>query len=293
MVRSLVRQALLGLVVVITPYVAPGQTAPGADSAFTVPIEVSSQGSTLRAVLHVAAGAGPHVTLVALKGFPGGTTPAFARYLQSAGFNAIEMNVRGQQESDGSYHVAGAPADAAAMIAFLRGDSARRAFRVDPRRIAVSGASAGSFAALSAAAADSTVRCVNLIVPFNWTVVLLDARPDPAIRAAMVAQEQAIRSRTPAPVRLDSGFVNRMLESAETYDLREVAKRLAERNVLMIGARQDQTAPLDTHFHPVVQSLRGSKAVVRDTVVDDIHNLPATFTSVFGLVARWLVDCAR
>jgi cephalosporin-C deacetylase-like acetyl esterase len=291
--NSLVRRALIASIAVGTPLAASAQGATSADSAFAVPIEVKSQGATLRAVLHVTAGTGPHATLVALKGFPGGTTPALSRFMQSSGFNAIEVNVRGQHDSDGNYEVAGAPADVAAIIAFLRSDSARNAFRIDPQRIAITGVSAGSFAALTAAAADSAVRCVNLLVPFNWSVLLLEARSNPVMRSMMAGQEQSIRARVPAAVRMDTGFVTRMFETAESYDLRQVATRLPERNVLMIGAQQDQTAPLDTHFNPVVTALRGARAVVRDTTVDDTHNLPATGTAVFDLVARWLGDCAR
>ena len=274
--------------VLAVPVLAKAQ----ADTAFSVPIEVKSQGVTLRATMHVAAGAGPHATLVSTKGFPGNNSQAFSTFLQSRGFNAISMNFRGQQQSDGMYDVAGTPADAAAIIAFLRSDSARRAFRIDPKRIAISGTSAGSFAALSAAADDESIGCLALIVPFNWTVLLVEMRKSPVTRSAVAAQAQSIMNSRVPPVRLDSTFATRTLDNAESYDLRGPAGRLKGRSVFMIGAAQDETAPVNTHFNPVRDLLRSVEAVVRDTMLDDTHNLPNSGDRVFDLIAAWLGTCA-
>lgn len=263
-----------------------------ADTAFSVPIEVTSQGITLRAILHVAAGPGPHATFIVLKGFPGGRGQAFPVFMQSKGFNAISPNFRGQLESDGTYDVAGTAADVAAIVGYLRSDSARRAFRIDPRRIAIAGTSAGSYAALSAAATDEFVRCVALVVPFNWAIPLLQMRNNALFRTAMVSQLQSITSGS-AAVRLDTAFVSRTVDSAEVVDLRSAATRLPGHDVLMIGAQRDETAPLDTHFKPVRDALRAARAAVRDTILDDTHNLPATTQTVFELTATWMRGCVR
>ena len=263
------------------------------DTAFSVPIDVKSQGATLRAILHVAAGPGPHATFVVLKGFPGSTSQAFPAFMQSKGFNAIAANFRGQWESDGTYDVPGTAADATAILAYLRSDSARRVFRIDPQRIAITGSSAGSYAAMSAAASDESVRCLALIVPFNWSIPLLDMRKNPLVRTAMAGQLLSIADRTPGAVRLDSSFVNRTIDAAETIDLRSAATPLGGHDVLMIGAQRDQTAPLATHFNPVRDALRSAHAIVRDTIMDDTHNLPDTIQTTFELVATWMRGCVR
>jgi cephalosporin-C deacetylase-like acetyl esterase len=264
-----------------------------ADSAWSVPVEVKSQGVTMRATLFVAAGPGPHGTLVALKGFPGDNGFSFPKFMQSRGFNAIALNFRGQHDSDGTYDVAGTPADAAAMIAFLRSDSARRAFRIDPKRVVVSGSSAGSFAALSTVANDESIRCLTLIVPFNWAIPLLDMRRNPIVRTAMTAQLQSIANRNTAAVRLDSNFASRSVDMADSLDLRTVATRLKGRNVLMVGAQRDATAPLEGHFNPVRDSLKIAQATVRDTIFDDTHYLSSTIPALFEMVAGWMHDCTR
>lgn len=279
---------LTSILTLVVPLAANAQ----ADTAFSVPIEVKSQGVTLRAILHVAAGPGPHATFVVLKGFPGGRSQAFPAFMQAKGFNAISPNFRGQLDSDGTYDVAGTAADVAAIVDYLRSDSAQRAFRIDPRRIAIAGTSAGSYAALSAGAADEWVRCVALVVPFNWAIPLLEMRNNPLVRAAMVGQLQSMTSGSSA-VRLDTSFVSRTIDAAEVVDLRSAATRLQGHDVLMIGAQRDQTAPLDTHFTPVRDALRAAQATVRDTILDDTHNLPATTQTVFELTATWLRGCVR
>jgi dienelactone hydrolase len=263
------------------------------DSAFSAPLEVQSDGVTMRATLFVASGKGPHPTVVILKGFPGDNSTALPQYLQSRGLNAIALNFRGQHDSDGTYDVPGTATDAAALVSFLRTDAARRAFRVDSRHIAITGTSAGSFAALSTAAADESIACLALIVPFNWSLPLYDMRRSPLVHSAMAAQVQSIASRSPNAVRLDTMFVSRTLDVAERLDLRTVAARVKGRNVLMIGAERDGTAPLPTHFLPVRDTLKARNTPVRDTILADTHNLPESRDVVFDLIATWMSGCAR
>lgn len=280
------------LLLTVLPTMGAAQTTPRADTAFIAPIEVSSGGATLRATMHVASGSGLRPTVVSIKGFPGNDSQDFPRFMQSKGFNAVAMNLRGQLESDGQYTVGGSPSDVAAVVAYLRGDFARRTFNVDPGRIIIVGTSAGSFAALRAAAGDPSNKCVALIVPFNWMLAGVSARSD-AGRQGLEAAAQRIKQQSPPPVRLSDTFVPTLVDSAETFDLRQAAAGLTRHNVLMVGARQDATAPLSTHFEPVLSALRNARAVVRDTIVDDSHNLPNTIPAVFDLFARWSTDCVR
>jgi hypothetical protein len=273
--------------------VAPASAAAQSDSAFSVPLEVKSQGITMRATLFVAAGPGPHATHVTLKGFPDGNSPVFQKFMQSRGFNAIALNFRGQHDSDGTYDVAGTAADAATLITFLRSDSARRAYRIDPQRIVLSGQSAGSYATLATAAADQSIRCVSLTVPFNWALPLLDMRRSPIVRAAMANQLNSIANRTPPVVRLDTAFVSRSIEMADSLDLRAVAPRLKGRNILLIGAQRDGTAPVATHFNPVRDSLKKTGSVVRDTTFDETHDLSPSRSAVYELASAWARQCAR
>jgi uncharacterized protein len=264
------------------------QTSPSADSAFTAPIQLLSGGATLRGTIYVAAGRGPHPTVVHLQGFPGSSSTEFEQYLQSQGLNAVSIHVRGQQTSDGLYSIAGMAEDASAVVAFLRSDSAQ-ALRINSARIALVGVSAGTLGALSAASGDPAIRCVGAIVPFNWALAGLAARSDSALRERYRIRIATLTSQPEALFRTDTGFVATLLRDAELFDLRTAATSFQGRNIYLIGARQDETAPLATHFLPLVEAARAAPAtVVRETVVDDTHNLPATWEQVFAAIARWL-----
>jgi acetyl esterase/lipase len=179
--------------------------------------------------------------------------------------------------------------DAGAAVAFLRRDSVSRALRINPQRITLVGGSAGTLGALRATAADPTLRCVAAIVPFNWTLAGLAARRDSTMLRGYRATIANLTNRPQPPIRTDSDFVTAIVRDAESYDLRVVAGSLRDRNVYLVGAQNDETAPLMEHFYPLVQAARAAPAaMVRDTIVSDGHSLTSTFTAVFAATSRWL-----
>ena len=260
---------------------------PPADS-FTVMMAVPSQGDTLRGFIRVAQGVGPHLTVVLLQGFPGSANPALPAVMQAAGFNGVGFTFRGVRASDGFYTVQGTIADAKTMVAFLRSDSARRLWRVDPDRIVLIGASAGTLSAMRATADDPRIVCGAAMVPFNWTRAGLAARTDTALRRRMEGTVRNLSSG-PQPVLRERGLLEEVIGNAEANDLVPVGAGLGNRRVMLIGARQDATAPLPVHFTPLVEAIRkAGGAGLRDTVVDDGHNLPNTGDAVGAAIVRWL-----
>jgi hypothetical protein len=69
--------------------------------------------------------------------------------------------------------------------------------------------------------------------------------------------------------------------------------KLQGRQMLLVGAKKDATAPLALHFNPVLDSLRKGQAVVRDTTFDDDHNLTGSRDEFFTLQADWIRSCTR
>jgi acetyl esterase/lipase len=231
--------------------------------------------------------------VIYLKGFPDIDDPALPAYMQANGFTGLSVDFRGQRSSDGQYTIEGTAEDASAVVDFLRSDAARRTYRVDPARIILVGGSAGSFAALKTTALDTHLRCVAVIVPFNWAVFGLAARSDSSLRQLAAGVMGRISGGARPVIRAAPDFAVSMVAAAEAYDLRSPAAALEGRSVFLVGAEQDATAPLPAHFVPLVQAARGARGTqVRDTVVADTHNLPATYEAVFAALVRWLrADC--
>lgn len=272
---------------------AQGTPARAPADSFTVMLEVPSRGDTLRGFIRVAQGAGPHLTVLYLSGFAEPAFPSFPATAQAAGFTGVGFNFRGSRRSSGFYTVDGTVEDASAILAVLRSDSAQRLWRVDPSRIVLVAASAGTLSALRTTANDKGIVCTAVMVPFNWAPAGITARTDTAVRRQF---ENVMRGVTagPEPIIREREFLMRVLDSAESYDLVPVGAALGNRKVLLIGARQDATAPLPVHYTPLVEAIRNAGGVLRDTVVDDGHNLPNAGNAVGAAIIRWLrSDCAR
>lgn len=266
------------------------QSAGEVADSFTVQIEVPSQGDTLRGFIRVAAGPGPHLTVVQLQGFPGAERPTLPATMQAEGFNGVGFMFRGNRRSSGFFTVEGTIDDARAMLAYLRTDSIARRFRIDPARLVVVGASSGSLATLTTLADDRRVACAAVFVPFNWMRGTIAARTDSVVRKGFYGVLQQMTTASPPVIRERSpgSFVDHTVASAERYDLVPVAGRLTGKKLMLIGAAQDEVAPIPTHYQPVVEAARAAGAVVRDTMVNDSHSLPAAGTAATAAMVRWL-----
>jgi predicted esterase len=250
--------------------------------------EFEVEGTLLRGRIHLATTPGPRPTVIELKGFeqPEGSVAVGAPL---HGYNGVSVDFRGQNASDGRYAPGNTRADLTGLIAFLRSDRVSKDWGIDPARLIVVGTSAGSFATLSALANDAALHCGAVVVPFNWGFAGTMIRADATVRSEF---DQVIAGANPALVRPIPGLVGLVGDSAASLDNDTLAQQLDGKIVFAVGAAQDQVAPLDYNFRPLVAAARGSGAVVRDTIVEDSHNLTRTEAAVTAAIWRWVrADC--
>ena len=140
---------------------------PPADREFpaeTVAEAIPSHGANLNAVLYVAAGAGPHPTVLLLHGLPGNEQNLdLAQSMRRAGWNVLTLHYRGSWGTPGSFSFAHCLEDAAAAVRWLRSGSASTRRRIDSRRIVAVGHSMGGFIAAYLTAADPDIMGACLI----------------------------------------------------------------------------------------------------------------------------------
>ena len=114
-------------------------------------------------VAYLAAGAGPHPTLVICHGWPGNEKNLdLAQAVRRAGWNAVTFNYRGSWGSPGAFRFAHNPEDAAALLAYLRAPANAAKLGVDPARIAIAGHSMGGWVAALSGARDPKISGVAL-----------------------------------------------------------------------------------------------------------------------------------
>jgi acetyl esterase/lipase len=98
--------------------------------------------------LFVAAGAGPHPSILLLHGFPGTELNLdLARTLQREGWNVLAIHYRGVWGAPGAFGLGHVVEDAHAALQWLRGPEGS-ALGLDPKRVVAVGHSMGGFATL-------------------------------------------------------------------------------------------------------------------------------------------------
>lgn len=111
----------------------------------------------MNALFFLAAGAGPHPTMLLMHGLPGNERNLdLAQAVRRSGWNVLTFTYRGAWGSEGRFSIEGAMDDTAAALAFLRSAEAARTYGIDPSRIVIAGHSMGGFAAAATAARDSS-----------------------------------------------------------------------------------------------------------------------------------------
>lgn len=149
-----------GLPVTLFQDPAPDPAWRAQNSAEAIP----SHGFNLNALLFLAAGPGPHPTVLLLHGLPGNEQDLdLAQSVRRAGWNVLTLHYRGSWGTPGSFSFANCLEDAAAALAWLRSAGASRDRRIDARRLVVVEHSMGGFAAAYLASSDPEVQAACLL----------------------------------------------------------------------------------------------------------------------------------
>jgi pimeloyl-ACP methyl ester carboxylesterase len=141
-----VRQAVPGAVVADPP-------ADAASPARMIAFQLPSEGALLNAVVYVAAGKGPHPTLLLLHGFPGNEQNLdLAQAARRAGWNVLTLHYRGSWGSPGGFSFAHTIEDARNAARYLHDPAFVAKAQIDTGRLAVAGHSMGGMMAARAMA---------------------------------------------------------------------------------------------------------------------------------------------
>jgi len=131
-------------------------------------LHIPSGGVEINGVAYLAAGPGPHPTILICHGLPGNEKNLdLAQALRRAGWNAITFNYRGSWGSPGSFRFAQNPEDAKAVLAYLRSPANAQKLGVDTSRLVIAGHSMGGWVAAKASANDEALLGTVLISSGN------------------------------------------------------------------------------------------------------------------------------
>jgi pimeloyl-ACP methyl ester carboxylesterase len=257
-------------------------------------LQFTSAGAHLNAYAHIAAGAGPHPTVVLLHGFPGNERSLdIAQALRRAGWNAFFFTYRGTWGSGGEFSFGHALEDVAAVVATLREPAFAQKYRVDPARIVLLGHSMGGAAALISAAELEAVGCVGAMAGANLGALADRVRESPEAAAASTETfqrwgEGRVRGVTGQDLLAD------LLAQPDRWRTEAHAAALARKPVLLIAGSRDEVTPPAAHHAPLVAAIeQHGGALLTARVLDDEHQFSSTRVALTREVLAWLAtSCA-
>jgi uncharacterized protein len=204
-----------------------------------------SGGSRLNGFLYLAAGKAPHPTVLLLHGFPGNERNGdLAQTLRRAGMNVLLFDYRGNWGSGGTFSFAHALEDVSSALAFIRADSSRSAFRVDPRHIILAGHSMGGWLALMGTAADSSVSCAVALDFWNAGHDGQQMRTDRE-RDSSLTSYVALQTTPGGPIRAASAgsLMDELKNQGDRWNPEAAAAELGSRPILIVSTTENQAHP--------------------------------------------------
>src|SRR5581483_7714925 len=128
--------------------------------------DIPSHGSKLYSLTYIAAGDGPHPTVLLVHAFAGNEKNLYLAYsMRRAGWNVLVPFDRGAWGSGGSFSFTHALEDAQAEVQFVRDPQNVNKYHIDPKRIVLVGHSFGGFTVAYVTAHDPEIFAVAMISP--------------------------------------------------------------------------------------------------------------------------------
>jgi uncharacterized protein len=273
----------------ITADPEPDKTNPAAMQTFQLP----SHGALLNAFVYVAAGVGPHPTVILLHGFPGNERNLdLAQSIRRAGWNVLYFNYRGSWGSPGDFSFTHCIEDAQSAIAYLRDDTKAAKLRSDPNTIVLIGHSMGGFVALQAGALDPDIKAIVTISAADLGTSRAQAvRSDQRdLFAKGLAAGLAAEGMAPLAGVSPQMLASEVLANAAKWNFVERASKFASRPLLVITSDDGLTPPNDAFVDAVKKS--GNREVNTVHIPTD-HSYSDHRITLQQTVLDWLARLTR
>ncbi|WP_313669394.1 alpha/beta fold hydrolase [Sandarakinorhabdus sp.] len=225
------RSLVLALLLLAAPAVAnPLLTDPPATATPRARMEVlhiPSGGVEINGIAYLAAGPGPHPTIIICHGWPGNEKNLdLAQALRRAGWNAITFNYRGAWGSPGAFRFGQNPEDAKAVLAMLRRPEVAARLGIDTSRIVLAGHSMGGWVTGMVASEDQALAGAILISAANMGMAAQMAGD--RLEAQAAGNSEALAGTSPALQAAE------LRAQAAAFDLRPRAAGLARQPLLVL-----------------------------------------------------------
>jgi pimeloyl-ACP methyl ester carboxylesterase len=241
---------------------------------------ISSHGSNMNGLIYLAAGPGPHPTVILLHGFPGYEQNLdLAQSIRRAGWNVLFFHYRGSWGSQGSFSFANSLADTQTAIDWIRDPQNAKKYHMDSSRIVLIGHSMGGFMASAGGAKDKDVMAVGMIAAWNLGSDAKRMKDVPARTRTMSAQIYPLAGCTA------ESLIAEMKAHVDDWNYNTFVPQLKNRPALVISANDGLHADNDSFV--AAMKTAGAQRVTSQHVDTD-HVFSDHRIALQSIVIDWL-----
>jgi pimeloyl-ACP methyl ester carboxylesterase len=248
----MILRRLLTLLALFLSCAAFAETDPPRDAhspARMETVHIPSHRVRINGVLYVAAGAGPHPTMILFHGLPGNEQNLdLAQAIRRTGWTVLTLHYRGAWGSPGTYSYSHQIEDGLAALEFLRDARSVKQYGIDPARIVLAGHSTGGFVAINTAArAPGKVAGLITISASDDAQEALDALGDQKKWAKFMSDEfDDLSGLSGCTAR---GLAQELVTHGHAWAFRSVAEPLKNLPTLIVTADDGLQAEGDGFGH--------------------------------------------
>lgn len=295
----LMRWVVIVLFTALISHAASGQQLPAAltqdppaDKAYPATMQsfqIPSHDGKLNALMYIAAGSGPHPTVVLLHGFPGNERNLdLAQAVRRDGWDVLWFDYRGSWGSPGAFSLTHAIEDAETALAFLRDPLNAARLRVDPAFLVLGGHSMGGMISSIIGARDRALKGIFLIsaanMPGRFLPAMRNGHPDSDI--APLAHHLEALGTYPLAGCTSESLARELTAHAVEWNLSAQASGLAAHSLLAISS-DDGLGPATDDLIGRIRALNGAGPVTAVHLATD-HSYNDHRIALETAVLSWL-----
>lgn len=255
-------------------------------------IYFSHKENQLHGWFYKASGTGPFSTVILLQGSVGQDGDIFnlGNNLSREGFNVMTYNYPGFWRSEGNISHESTLGSVQSAINFVKSEHSMRSFETDTSDIILLGYSYGGGMALLASTVDSTIKKVITIALGDLSLTAERLGNNPEARRSFEQMVDGILTNQ-AVARGTTGqkYVEEMLASKDTYDIKRYSDALAKKKLLFLVGWHDNFKRMENDVLPLYRELQLKGATdTRILAFETDHRFLKMDTAIAEAVTQWL-----
>ncbi|MDA3861992.1 MAG: alpha/beta fold hydrolase [Melioribacteraceae bacterium] len=251
------------------------------------PLIIKSKNEKLLGSYFKAAGKEKNPLLILLHGFPGNETNFdIAHAVRRFGINVAVFHYRGSWGSGGSFSISNSLSDVSSVIDHFSDKEISKQYNVENKKIILVGHSMGGFLALLTSIKYPQIKNIASLAGFNFGFFtdyiiknpqFLNATIEGLSQGAMLVEGASGQK-----------IYNEMLANKDEWNLVKRVTEFTDKNILLVGAEDDEVSHLQLHHYPLVESLSKNNVKLKSAIYKTGHSFSSTRIRITTEIINWL-----